>query len=131
MLFRSLALGGSVPADAASAHRDLLEHVRAGDTASLARADIAFHRALVVGQPSARLARMHSLMMGEIELCIGQVQAHRLIDPQDVAAQHSGILDAVAAGDADAAGSLTRAHIEGARDRLLSNLDSDHAPTES
>ena len=65
--------------------------------------------------------------MGEIELCTGQVQAHRLLALDDVVAQHQGILDAVAAGDPELAGQLTRAHIEGARDRLLARFDSHHA----
>lgn len=37
--------------------------------------------------------------------------------------QHQRIIAAVAAGDADAAARLTRAHIEGARDRLLARYD--------
>lgn len=97
------------------------------DSAPLARADIAFHRALVEAQRSPRLARLHALLMGEIELCTGQVQAHRLLALDDVVAQHQGILDAVAAGDPERAGAFTRAHIEGARDRLLARYDSQHA----
>jgi len=98
------------------------------DSAPLARADIAFHRALVEAQRSPRLARLHSLLMGEIELCTGQVQAHRLLALNDVIAQHQGILDAVTARDSERAGRLTRAHIEGARDRLLTRYDHTHPP---
>lgn len=119
---RSLAVAGRIPLEAAAAQRELEETER-NDTAPLARADIAFHRALVEGQPSPRLARLHGLLMGEIELCTGQVQAHRLLALADVVDQHQRILDAVAAGDAEAAGRLTRAHIEGARDRLLARYD--------
>ena len=57
--------------------------------------------------------------MGEIELCIGQVQAAQLLSSAEIARQHQGILDAITAGDADAAARLTRDHIVGARDRLL------------
>ncbi|MEP6482530.1 MAG: GntR family transcriptional regulator, partial [Rhodoglobus sp.] len=63
----------SIPAEALVAHRDIL----AGD--DFAEHDILFHRALVAGQRSPRLARMHELLMGEIELCIGQVQAAQLL----------------------------------------------------
>ena len=52
------------------------------------------------GAPSTRLPRLHALLMGEIELCIGQVQAHQLMTAADVAAEHQHILDAVTAGDA-------------------------------
>lgn len=98
-----------VPLDAAAAHR-------AGESAAN---DIAFHRALVAGQSSPRLTRMHELLLGEIELCIGQVHAERLLPAATVTAQHQGILQAVAAGDSATAARLTREHIEVSRDALL------------
>ncbi|MBX9472007.1 GntR family transcriptional regulator [Microcella sp.] len=127
---RTLAADGVVPLAAIAAQRMLADAARdassSAATTPLARADIAFHRALVEAQRSPRLARLHALLMGEIELCTGQVQAHRLLALDDVVAQHQGILDAVTAGDPELAGSLTRAHIEGARDRLLARYDSQH-----
>lgn len=116
---RNLALAGVVPAAAISAHRELKAAADSGEPTSYARADIAFHRALVFGQPSPRLAKMHALIMGEIELCIGQVDSHRLLTAADVAAQHQGILDAVIATDPELAGTRTREHILTSRDRLL------------
>ena len=117
----ALARAGAVPPAAVAAQRALREHAD-----DFARDDIAFHRALVAGQPSPRLARMHSQLMGEVELCIGQVQAHHLIDATTVADQHQRILDAIVAGDPDAAERLTRTHIEGARDALLDHYDETH-----
>jgi DNA-binding GntR family transcriptional regulator len=99
----------AVPSEAVAAHH-------AGDSAAH---DIAFHRALVAGQPSTRLIRMHELLLGEIELCIGQVHAEHLLTAADLAAQHRGILDAVSAGDSAAAARLAREHIELSRDALL------------
>lgn len=107
----------AVPRDAMTAHRALL-----ASTGNFAQNDIAFHRALVAGQPSPRLARMHALLMGEIELCIGQVQAAHLFTAAEVAAQHQGILDAIARGESAAAAALTRDHIVGSRDRLLAHV---------
>lgn len=124
----ALSRGGTIPADALAAHRSLLAGVATG--APFAAADIAFHRALVAGQMSVRLARMHSLLMGEIELCIGQVQAGGLLDTATVAEQHQGILDAVTAGQAELAERRTHDHIEGARDKLLAHFDSTHPPRE-
>jgi len=132
---RTLATDGVVPIAAIAAQRMLTDAAANASTSApgaavppaLARADIAFHRALVEAQRSPRLARMHALLMGEIELCTGQVLAHRLLDLDDVVAQHQGILDAVAAGDPELAGAVTRAHIEGARDRLLARYDQTHA----
>ncbi|QNE45576.1 GntR family transcriptional regulator [Glaciihabitans sp. INWT7] len=120
---RHLSADSVVPLAALAVHRELLEHVRSDNRAALARTDLDFHRQLVVAQHSPRLAKMHSLLMGEIELCIGQVQSHQLIQPSDVAFQHQGILDAVAAGNGALASRLTREHIEGARDRLLQKYD--------
>ncbi len=113
----ALATAGTIPAEALAAHRELAA------TDDFADADIRFHRALVAGQPSPRLARMHALLMGEVELCIGQVQAASLISRGEVAAQHQAILDAITAGNADAAAQLTASHIAGARDALLAHLD--------
>lgn len=108
-----------IPAAALAAHRALID---AG--ADFARQDIAFHRALVAGQSSSRLARMHALIMGEVELCIGQVQAAHLLSAEDVAEQHQGILDSILAGDSDRAARLTSEHIAVSRDRLLAYVDS-------
>jgi DNA-binding GntR family transcriptional regulator len=118
----SLASGGDLPAEALAAHRDLLAAASL-DGSDFATHDIDFHRALVAGQPSPRLARMHALLMGEIELCIGQVQAAHLLTATEVGAQHQGILDAVTAGDSERAARLTREHIAGSRDRLLAHFD--------
>jgi DNA-binding GntR family transcriptional regulator len=117
----SLAESGAVPADAMRSHRAL--ELSAERTLPFAEHDIAFHRSLVAGQSSPRLARMHALLMGEIELCIGQVQAGHLMDARDVARQHQGILDAVIISDRDLAISRTREHILAARDVLLEHAD--------
>jgi DNA-binding GntR family transcriptional regulator len=116
-----LATCGTIPAEALSAHRSL-QAVAVGDAPD-ASLDIAFHRALVTGQSSTRLIRMHSLLMGEIELCIGQVQANHLRTATDVSRQHQGILDAVTAGDPETAERLTREHIADSCERLLEHVD--------
>lgn len=117
----ALAVSGAIPSAALAAHRALLARARTDD--SFAIDDIAFHRELVAGQPSPRLAKMHALLMGEIELCIGQAQAHQLVTASEVARQHQGILDAVTAGDAETASRLTREHVARTRDRLLAHVD--------
>lgn len=118
-----LAASGTIPSEALAAHR-ALQAGAAGDE-PFAVLDIAFHRALVTGQSSARLVRMHSLLMGEIELCIGQVQANHLRTARDVSTQHQSILDAVTAGNSEAAERLTREHIAETRERLLAHVDGD------
>lgn len=122
-----LATDGTIPADALAAHRALLAGASSRESNEpdqpYATLDIAFHRALVTGQSSPRLVRAHSLLMGEIELCIGQVQANQLRTARDVAAEHQGILDAVTAGDPALAERLTREHIAESRERLLAHVD--------
>jgi DNA-binding GntR family transcriptional regulator len=115
-----LAVDGTIPAEALAAHHAIQS---LGDGDSLAALDIAFHRALVTGQSSVRLQRMHALLMGEIELCIGQVLAGGLRTTSDVSAEHQHILDAVMAGDARLAEQLTRDHIAVTRARLLARFD--------
>jgi DNA-binding GntR family transcriptional regulator len=116
----ALALHGAVPSEAVR-HNRALEG--APDDSPFAADDIAFHRALVTAGPSPRLARMHESLMGEIELCIGQVQANALWRPADIATQHSLILAAVVAGEAEQASLLVREHILASRDRLLEHVD--------
>ncbi|MDQ1529519.1 MAG: hypothetical protein QOH77_1309 [Actinomycetota bacterium] len=116
-----LATEGTIPADALAAHHAQLAGAKANEP--YATLDIAFHRALVTGQSSPRLIRAHSLLMGEIELCIGQVQSNNLRTAKDVAAEHQGILDAVTAGDPARAERLTREHIAESRERLLAHFD--------
>jgi DNA-binding GntR family transcriptional regulator len=118
----ALAAHGIIPVVALQAQRALEANAVAREP--FAEHDIAFHRALVAAQPSPRLTRLHELLMGEIELCIGQVQAGHLIDAKDVAGQHQGILDAILAGNSALAVERTRDHIHGARDALLAHLDS-------
>jgi len=120
----ALAAGGTIPADALAAHRGLL--AAAGSDGTFAAHDAAFHRALVSGAPRPRLVRMHAALMGEIELCIGQVQAHHLMSAAEIAAQHQSILDAVTAGDEAAAADLARAHIAAAGSALLDHFDATH-----
>ncbi len=110
----------SIPAEALDAHRSIL-----GEE-DFARHDILFHRALVAAQPSPRLSRMHELLMGEIELCIGQVQAAQLLTAAEIASQHQGILDAITSGDRARAAALTRSHIAHSRDALLAHVDRNH-----
>lgn len=116
---RALAASGAVPVEAISAQRALV--ASAGDFADH---DIAFHRALVAGQPSPRLTRLHELLLGEIELCIGQVQAGHLLDLSAVARQHQDILDAIIIGDVETAVARTRDHLQTSRDSLLARRNS-------
>ena len=120
----ALARLGSVPLPAVRAHDALLHDVETN--APFAANDTAFHRFLVEGQPSPRLARLHSLLMGEVELCIGQIQADQLRQPETVAREHQAILDAIVGRDPTEAARLTRDHIRSSRDALVARWDAGH-----
>lgn len=83
--------------------------------------DFAFHQALVRSTGSTRLPGLHDLLMGEIQLGIAQIETHRLRTPTEIATEHAGILDAIAAGDVELAGRLTRSHVLASRDRLVAH----------
>jgi DNA-binding GntR family transcriptional regulator len=117
----SLATNGTIPAAALAAHRSI--QAQADSRSNVASLDIEFHRTLVTGQSNLRIQRMHALLMGEIELCIGQVLAGHLRSASDVGSEHQGILDAITSGDAELADSLTRRHIAITRERLLARFD--------
>ena len=122
-----LATTSTVPAESTAANRQLLDQP---DDAPYAAVDLVFHRSLVHGTPSKRLPRLHDLLMGEIELGIAQVEAHRLRLSHEVATEHQSILDAVAAGDVERAGRLARAHVLASRDRLIAHYDLTHDATD-
>ncbi|KAA1380614.1 GntR family transcriptional regulator [Aeromicrobium fastidiosum] len=118
-----LASTATVPAEATTAHCTLRERPSGG---SYAEADLAFHRSLVHGTTSTRLPRLHDLLMGEIELGIAQIEAHRLRSSDEIVAEHQAILDAIAAGDVAGASALARQHVLASRDQLVAHYDSTH-----
>lgn len=122
---RRLALEGAPSAATLNAHR-ALSACQSGDP-SVAGLDIAFHRGLVAAQRSPRLTRLHHDLMGEVGLCIAQVQSLALMSVTDIASQHADILAAVFAGQADEAAERTRDHLCGARDCLAAAAER-HTP---
>lgn len=118
-----LALAAAVPAGAQHAHEQLAALPEGQAYTSI---DVAFHRGLVQGSGSARLPKLHDLLMGEVELAISQIASSRLRSIAEVSAEHGAILDAVGRGDAALAAELTRSHIRSSRDRLLAHLDPQH-----
>jgi DNA-binding GntR family transcriptional regulator len=83
-------------------------------------ADLRFHRALVDGVRSPRLARVFELLSGEIHLSM--VQSRSALGRDRIASEHRGILRALRVGDHDRAVELMRAHLVGARDAMIEAL---------
>lgn len=106
------------------ARRAVDELRRASDVAEIVEADIRFHRALVAALGSPRATRLHESVIGEAHLCMAQVQVHHLLDPEVIASEHAGILEAVTAGSSRKAAELMDDHLVRARDQLVAYLDS-------
>lgn len=98
----------------AASQADYIEHIEA---------DIEFHRGLVAGTGSLRLIRMHETIMGEVQLCIAQVQKSAHTDLGEVTRDHSAILDAIADGDSDRAAAALTTDLLGASEGLMAELD--------
>lgn len=95
-----------------------------GEFTELVQADITFHWGLVRGFESERLSRMYEMISGEIQLTIGQYQAHRRTTLSTVTAEHQEVIDAIAGGDVEVACRALAQHISLARDRVLAELHS-------
>lgn len=98
--------------------------------AALVQADVDFHRALVLATGSARLRRLHDMVMGEAHLCMAQVQMHHLLDPLVIADEHARILATIDAGNMEHAAAEMGAHISGARNRLVAYLQQEESVAE-
>lgn len=124
----SLATRRDLP-ETATLQNDLLRLAATRNDASVVVAsDVQLHRALVRAHGNERMAKMHSMLMAEAHLCMARVQARQLLRAEQIADEHATILDAIAAGDPGAADTLTREHLERARDKLLATMFSAQAP---
>jgi DNA-binding GntR family transcriptional regulator len=117
-----LAARSEQPDAVRKALRAMRQAAEDGDYMEHVEADILFHRELVRAVGSSRLVRMHETIMGEAQLCIAQVQAHRLTHLSAIAREHASIFDALGAGDVEAATAALAADLGDARNRLLDGL---------
>ena len=115
---RMLAERRLVPEAARTA---LTQHHRLGPHSSqrvVVEADLAFHRALVVGTGNARLTRAHKNLEIEILLCLAQlVQGYASVG--QLAGEHGALLEAIESGDAAGAETVIRHHLESATSWLV------------
>lgn len=119
--FIALAKRHEVPVAAHAALADLLVAVNTSPL-GVVTADIAFHRALVDAVQSPRLARLHASLMGEVHLCMAQVQLRGLVTPQSIYDDHLAIAGQIVSGDLEKVTQVVTYHLERARDALLQNL---------
>jgi DNA-binding GntR family transcriptional regulator len=89
-----------------------------GPTRALAVADAAFHELLVSESGSTRLQRMASTLLVETRMCMAAL-ADTYVVPDDLAQEHLLIVDAIRAGDREAAIEVMRVHMHDAVERLV------------
>jgi DNA-binding GntR family transcriptional regulator len=82
--------------------------------------DLGFHRSLVTALNSPRLIRLYDGLMGEAHLCMAQ--AYGILQTERVADEYSRILEAIEAGDVQAAGDEMSGHLDRACLRLVSHM---------
>ena len=114
----SLAMRLAVPRltdeDRAAVHRltdEMAEHVEQGDVKAFFAANREFHRAFVIASGNERLRAMHEQLMHQMSRLLSKSLELRGSLDQSVT-EHRAILEAVDAGDADAAARLLEQHVE-------------------
>jgi DNA-binding GntR family transcriptional regulator len=89
-----------------------------GTPRGISEADAGFHELLVQESGSARLQRMASTLLVETRMCL-KALADIYVAPRDLAQEHEVIVDAIRAGDRNAAIEVMRAHMHDAVLRLV------------
>ena len=119
---RMLAEQRTPTPEAAHANDQLRAAAKSGALSDLVEWDIRFHRALIDGIHSPRISKAHSALINEMRLCLVQVQTRHLLDPEIIANEHAGILDAITAGQDDHAARLSQEHLNHAMAQLTKSL---------
>ncbi|MCC5033069.1 GntR family transcriptional regulator [Streptomyces sp. WAC 00631] len=110
---RLLVERGTVPPAAAGrAIADLGQLEDDAPHSAFVESDLRFHQSLVEAVGSPRLSRLYRGIQGEVHLSM--VQTRHALGRERIIAEHTAVLDALRAGDADEAVRTMRAHLEGA-----------------
>lgn len=118
----ALADTRTMPAEALAAHRAFESLVDESDLTVLVEADINFHRSLTAALNSPRLLKLYNQMVGEIHLCMAQVQVHHLLHPALISQEHEAIIQAIIKGDRPTAVREIDNHLNRACVRLIGYL---------
>ncbi|KAA0271106.1 MAG: GntR family transcriptional regulator [Acidobacteria bacterium] len=83
--------------------------------------DMDFHRAIIDATGSERISRAYAGVQSEILLCMAQLRPH-YDRPDEVAAEHRELLEALQAGEPDEVEKLFRRHLGDASENLTNAL---------
>jgi len=124
---RWLAEHRVVPDEARRANADL--KLRVGDAAlSIVEPDMRLHTSLIDAVSSPRLSKMYRSLVGEVRLCMSQVQGKALLSAESIAGEHERILELIEDGDGAGAVALLESHLARARERLVGALGGEAGP---
>lgn len=119
---RRLASERKLPAMASMANAEVVALTTAAGMA-VAEPVMRFHLSLVDALGSPRMTRLFGTLMGEMRLCMAQMNDRRLLDAAAIAEEHRRILDEIADGNADAAVAALADHLHFAENRLVPALE--------
>ncbi len=119
---RRLAAGRTLPEALVRANNDVVA-VQSASGLEVTEPVIRFHLALVGALGSPRLTRVFGTLMGEMRLCMAQMNYRRLLHADLIAEEHKVILEQIAAGDPDGAVAALAAHLRQAENRLVPSLE--------
>lgn len=100
------------------AHSQFVAAVASGSDGRRREADRAFHAAVVAAAGSDRLSRLHRQVAVEVTMTRRLVSPAVAQDTQRSVVEHTEILDAVRAGDADRAARAVLGHLRAAQGRV-------------
>jgi DNA-binding GntR family transcriptional regulator len=119
---RRLAARGTLP-DPARRANDEVTALEPGSGMEVAEPVIRFHLGLVSALGSPRLTRLFGTLMGEMRLCMAQMNYRRLLHAPAIADEHKLILDQIAAGNPDGAVAALEEHLRKAENRIVPTLE--------
>ncbi len=111
--------------DAVAAMREFIDEPNG---AEMAEADMLFHQTLVDHAHSQRLSRLHETILVETRMCLRAMRG-TYSSGKDRIDEHQTLVDAIAAGDAEAADRLMIEHMRDGLHRLVGDEPSEAAST--
>jgi DNA-binding GntR family transcriptional regulator len=115
---RRLALAGDAAKRAIAASANALAADEVANSSSIIEPTVGFHLALVSALESPRLIHIYEGVMGEVRLCMVQMQSRKVLRRDVIVNEHKEILNRISVADAEGAAQAMRAHLTNAQDRF-------------
>lgn len=123
---RELARRRFAPAGAREANARIGRYA-GGSSVGVVEPDMLFHSMIVDALGSERTSRAYRSLVGEVRLCMAQVQGQGLISADLIHAEHGRLLELIEEGRPDEAVALLAEHLDRAGERLAEVIRADIA----